>query len=250
MAPRRGKKSGGGRSSLKMDDDEMEDIDLIEHTNQPVSLDLQSSDDSVDSDEESDDDNADDNEEEGEENEEEEEEDHHDEDSDTASDDVDPETAWGRSSSQYYAGDTADLEIGQDFEEAKEEEAIAAKLQKKKRQAEEVSDYLLFDDNTGDKEDIENGIMGGDDDWENAKSLRDVSQLDDTARLKIILAESPELRGLLDQMKKYLDELSLLGLALDEAHMAQVCYVFLVAEVHYFTARFIFLSLLVHILYC
>jgi hypothetical protein len=31
------------------------------------------------------------------------------------------DTAWGRSSSQYYKGDTADLEIGQDFQDAKEE---------------------------------------------------------------------------------------------------------------------------------
>lgn len=31
------------------------------------------------------------------------------------------DNAWGRTASNYYAGDTADLEIGQEFDEAKEE---------------------------------------------------------------------------------------------------------------------------------
>ena len=43
------------------------------------------------------------------------------------------DNAWGRSASSYYSGDTADLEIGQNFEEAIEEVSPHPKKKKKSR---------------------------------------------------------------------------------------------------------------------
>ena len=53
------------------------------------------------------------------------------------------DTAWGRNKAAYYSGDTADLEIGQDFEEAKEEAEIANRMQRAKRAAADEADFLI-----------------------------------------------------------------------------------------------------------
>ena len=162
--------------------------------------------------------------------------------SDDESDDEERETAidtaWGRSSSQYYAGDTADLEIGQDFQEAKEEvrfyslslivvvfdsdyfqEEIARMMQAKRRKGEDESDYLILGEESSTSErgkassSLSSSESGG-----LKRHGADVARLSPAERMALIERDSPELLGLLSEMKMKLDELSLLGLALDEAH--------------------------------
>lgn len=53
---------------------------------------------------------------------------------------------WGRSKAQLYGGDTADLEIGQDVEDAEEEEALALELQRQQYETLEASDFALDGD--------------------------------------------------------------------------------------------------------
>mmetsp|Transcript_12683 Transcript_12683/g.44722 ORF Transcript_12683/g.44722 Transcript_12683/m.44722 type:complete len:738 (-) Transcript_12683:72-2285(-) len=76
-------------------------------------------------------------------------------DDDDADDDDDDESeddlAWGKSKKGYYGGDTGDLEIGQETEDAVEEEAIAAELQQKQLEALDEADFAL------------DGVSGGDD---------------------------------------------------------------------------------------
>lgn len=57
---------------------------------------------------------------------------------------------WGKKKS-YYTGDTADLEIGQDIEDAIDEEEAALLLQKKRLQSMRESDFI--DDNDSNNED-------------------------------------------------------------------------------------------------
>jgi len=212
------------------DDDSSNDGDI----GRQISLDIANSSEDEDEDDDADDDDDDDElgrdddddadnaaftkEEEGSESEDEEKDSNADSDHENERDD-EIDTAWGRSSSQYYAGDTADLEIGQDFQESKEEEAIAKQMQARRRKAEDESDYLIGDS-------VGNGAL------ETATSRsqplsakqhaqRDVSKLSSSEQLERLNRESPELLGLLSEMQVKLNELSLLGLALDEAHTNQ-----------------------------
>jgi hypothetical protein len=60
---------------------------------------------------------------------------------------------WGKKKN-YYAGDTADLEIGQDVQDAYDEEEAAISLQKERLESMQENDYL--DDVEGDAGDDEN----------------------------------------------------------------------------------------------
>lgn len=51
---------------------------------------------------------------------------------------------WGKKKKNYYAGDTADLEIGQDIEDAIDEEAAAIELNTEKLKRMKDSDF--YDD--------------------------------------------------------------------------------------------------------
>lgn len=67
---------------------------------------------------------------------------------------------WGKKK-DYYSGDTADLEIGQEFEDAEEEEAAAKEVMKEKISRMKAADFFdLVDDgeNLDDEENIETFI--------------------------------------------------------------------------------------------
>jgi hypothetical protein len=59
-----------------------------------------------------------------------------------AEDSGDEEEGWGRKKKTYWEGDTADLEIGQDMDDAIEEEAAAQDLQKQKVKRMKASDFM------------------------------------------------------------------------------------------------------------
>jgi hypothetical protein len=254
----KGKGKGKGaknQQSLKFDDDEVDDIDG-DNQGPLVSLDLQSSDDSDaseasgasdDESGESDSDNdnktkagkaAPDDEDEGdsEGSDEDDVSDEDDEEDDESSDDDRDDTidtAWGRSASAYHGGDTADLEIGQDEEEAREEAAIARKMQKQRRAKETEDDFLILGDTEADAATAAIGASSagsskrgkaskGSGAKEEAIALRDLNDMGESERLAALRAEAPELEGLLAQLEEALGEASLLGLALSEAHGLQV----------------------------
>lgn len=54
----------------------------------------------------------------------------------------DMKDSWGKKKSTYYAGDTADLEIGQDFEDAEEEEEAVKEMHKNKISRMKESDFI------------------------------------------------------------------------------------------------------------
>jgi hypothetical protein len=244
----KGKGKGKGKGaknepSLKMDDDEVDDLDG-DNQGPLVSLDLQSSDESdasmdddasedeseeedsdegggakataAASDDEDDDDDAEDSEEDASEEEEDED---SDEDRDGAID-----TAWGRSAAAYHGGDTADLEIGQDAEEAREEAAIARKMQKQRRARETEDDFIILGDGVAGASaaPLDGGGSLGGSVGAGAIAVRDLASMGDSERLAALRAEAPELEGLLAQLEDALGEASLLGLALAEAHGMQV----------------------------
>jgi hypothetical protein len=60
--------------------------------------------------------------------------------------------SWGKKKS-YYTGDTADLEIGQDVEDAIDEEEAALSLQKQRLQGMRESDFTGDDDMGWEKDD-------------------------------------------------------------------------------------------------
>ena len=58
---------------------------------------------------------------------------------------------WGKKS-HYWAGDTADLEIGQDMQDALDEEEAAKDLQKKRLKGINASDFGTLDSDDSDSE--------------------------------------------------------------------------------------------------
>lgn len=66
---------------------------------------------------------------------------------------------WGRSKAQLYGGDTADLEIGQDVEDAEEEEALALELQRQQYETLEASDFALDGDFGGEVPEAPSGLF-------------------------------------------------------------------------------------------
>lgn len=66
--------------------------------------------------------------------------------------DEDQEESWGRKASTYRGGDTADLEIGQDMDDALEEEAGAMEQHRKKTKRMQASDFMEDFEESGDEE--------------------------------------------------------------------------------------------------
>ena len=66
--------------------------------------------------------------------------------------DEDQEESWGRKASTYRGGDTADLEIGQDMDDALEEEAGAMEQHRKKTKRMQASDFMEDFEESGDDE--------------------------------------------------------------------------------------------------
>ena len=76
---------------------------------------------------------------------------------------------WGRKKKTYWSGDTADLEIGQELQDAEEEEEAVKELHGQKLQRMKESDF--YDDDAGDGEDLND-----DDDEEEEEEGNDVDE--------------------------------------------------------------------------
>ena len=80
--------------------------------------------------------------------------------------DEDQEESWGRKASTYRGGDTADLEIGQDMEDALEEEAGAMEQHRKKTKRMKASDFMEDFEASGSEEESESDSESSSDDSE------------------------------------------------------------------------------------
>jgi U3 small nucleolar RNA-associated protein 3 len=107
---------------------------------------------------------------------------------------------WGKKKGAYYHGDTADLEIGQDEEDAFLEEEAAKEVQAARLKEMREDDFML----SGDEEEEEEKTMssgkkknGKDCNQETAKesltAARDLSKLSSKAKRKLLRTQHPEL---------------------------------------------------------
>jgi hypothetical protein len=90
-------------------------------------------------------------------------------------DDGEGDDSWGKKKT-YYTGDTADLEIGQEFQDAEDEEEAAKDLMKKKVARMKASDYL---DDIGD-----DGSGAADDDDDESMDIQEVVQKKSSAKAR------------------------------------------------------------------
>lgn len=110
---------------------------------------------------------------------------------------------WGKKKTAYYYGDTADLEIGQDEEDAYLEEQAAKEVQAARYQDMSEDDFVFSDK----EEDVE-----GDEDSKHGaqhieSSTRDVSKLSAKDRRKILDKKHPEMLPLLSYFSEVVKEL-------------------------------------------
>lgn len=145
-----------------------------------------------------------------------------DDDEDESDDEDDNEEGWGKKAN-YWSGDTADLEIGQDQQDAEDEEEAALALRKEQVARRRESDYeedLYYEDDgvdnterpkkadalTGALDLVANGGSGSAD-VTVEKLKRDVAKLSKKQRMELLKAEAPEMLGLVDELNDRVKEL-------------------------------------------
>ena len=109
---------------------------------------------------------------------------------------------WGRSKSAYYHGDTADLEIGQDEDDAFLEEEAAKEVQAARYEQMDEEDFLMSDDEgykkVGNEEIFKKTI--------NMRGTKDLSKLSRSDRLRLLQSHHPELIPLVSHFKYTVEE--------------------------------------------
>ena len=109
---------------------------------------------------------------------------------------------WGNKKSSYYHGDTADLEIGQDEEDAYLEEEAAKDVEAKRYEQMEEEDFVMSEDeeekkpNEGGKEKKPIDLRG----------TRDLSKLSKSDRSRLLQSHHPELLPLVSHFKHAAEE--------------------------------------------
>ena len=136
-----------------------------------------------------------------------------DDDSSVDGSDEDAETNildWGKRKKDYYHGDTADLEIGQDVEDAELEEEGAKEVLKARLEGMTEDDYMLDDDDDDSDDDGE-----GNDNFKDAgrhvemitsgvpsTKRRKLSQLTKKEKLKLMSKKHPELLPIVNHFRR------------------------------------------------
>lgn len=138
---------------------------------------------------------------------------------------------WGRSKQQYYNADATDLEIGQDFEDAEEEERAAREVERARYEDMGEGDYGAFDveeetlggrlkgkgKDKGKKEKkaqanggvgpLAAALLSAGRGVETATVARDLSRLGKSGKLQVLVTDAPELLTLLEEFREKLGEL-------------------------------------------
>jgi U3 small nucleolar RNA-associated protein 3 len=96
-------------------------------------------------------------------------------------------TDWGRKKSSYFGGDTADLEIGQDEEDAYLEEEAAKEVLNARYENMDEDDFMLSDN------DDEHEKLSSSKEVETIQSSRDLNKLSRAAKRKLLQSHHPEL---------------------------------------------------------
>eukprot|EP00124_Ichthyophonus_hoferi_P001665 Ihof_evm5s93 gene=Ihof_evmTU5s93 len=119
-------------------------------------------------------------------------------------------TAWGTKKGAFYGADYIDEELGEDYhsdmEDAELEEQELARLRKKQTEVLDESDFVsaestLFQKSKEAPKEVEE-VVESDDEIERELIERDVSKLTDEQKLELIVKDSPELLGLLEEFKE------------------------------------------------
>jgi U3 small nucleolar RNA-associated protein 3 len=109
---------------------------------------------------------------------------------------------WGRTKSAYYHGDTADLEIGQDEDDAFLEEEAAKEVQAARYEQMDEDDFIMSDDEgdkkVGNEETVKKTI--------NVRGTKDLSKLSRSDRLRLLQSHHPELIPLVSHFKHTVEE--------------------------------------------
>jgi hypothetical protein len=98
---------------------------------------------------------------------------------------------WGRNKKAYYHGDTADLEIGQEIDDAYLEEEAAKEVQRARYEEMSDDDFELSDSEQQKEENKQSG------DIEKLSSSRDVHKLSTKERKKLLDKQHPEILPLI-----------------------------------------------------
>lgn len=109
---------------------------------------------------------------------------------------------WGRNKSSYYHGDTADLEIGQDEDDAFLEEEAAKEVQAARYEQMDEADFIMSDDE-GDKN------VQNEETFKKAIDMRgskDLSKLSRSDRLRLLQSHHPELIPLVSHFRHPVEE--------------------------------------------
>jgi U3 small nucleolar RNA-associated protein 3 len=120
-------------------------------------------------------------------------------DDDDEEEDMEDVRDWGKKKAAYYNGDTADLEIGQDEEDAYLEEEAAKEVQAARYKEMSEDDFVLSD-NEEDKKQV------GDEDVE-LSSARDVMKLSLKDKRKVLDKQHPEFLPLISYFSSVVKDL-------------------------------------------
>jgi U3 small nucleolar RNA-associated protein 3 len=98
-------------------------------------------------------------------------------------------TDWGRRKSSYFGGDTADLEIGQNADDAYLEEEAAKEVQAARYDQMDEDDFVLSDQ----EDDDDDAPEKASDSKEMESVSRDLKKLSRAAKRKLLQSHHPEL---------------------------------------------------------
>lgn len=120
-------------------------------------------------------------------------------DDDDEEEDMEDVRDWGKKKASYYNGDTADLEIGQDEEDAYLEEEAAKEVQAARYQEMSEDDFVLSDNEEDKKEAV--------DEVGELSSARDVMKLSLKDKRKVLDKQHPEFLPLLSYFSSVVKDL-------------------------------------------
>ena len=106
---------------------------------------------------------------------------------------------WGRKKSAYYHGDTADLEIGQDEDDAVLEEQAAKELQKARYEEMSEEDFVLSDEEVTNDASVQDAAL--------SVASRNLFKLSSKEKQKLLDRQHPELLPLLSHFSNLTEDL-------------------------------------------
>lgn len=120
--------------------------------------------------------------------------------------DMDDIRGWGKKKSAYYHGDTADLELGQDEEDAYLEEEAAKEVQAARYEDMAEEDFLLSDDE-GDDGNSKGKSPTEKETTSRVSAIRDISKLSNKDKRKLIEKQHPGVLQIISHFSEAVEDL-------------------------------------------